>query len=439
MLNHQTAAPTKLATGPSQEAPLLRPFEGTLVYLAPRFPGLHQTYVQREVRILRHRGWKIQPVGLNASMDDHDPTVDDLRAGAWTLYEQGFAVLLPQALAELATHPLRGFATLARAKLDAIAPGEPLCLPHRLKLVGQAMAGLALARRLRPLKTEWIHCHFAHSATTVGMYAARQLGIPFSFTGHANDLFQRRCLLRKKLQRAAFVGCISQWHRELYKSIEPDPAGKYQMIRCGVDTTSWAPVITQGRNPGDPLRILTVGRLVEKKGIDTLIEALPLLQQRHGQKARLTVAGDGPSRQQWTDLARRLGCSDQITWLGDVKNDMVQKLLAETDVFALPCRPDANGDRDGIPVVLMESMACAIPSISGDLPAVRELVIDGQTGLLVQGSDPSGLASALNRLATDPALSKKLGAAGRAHVLSEFASNVNIDRLEQALTSSRGK
>jgi glycosyltransferase involved in cell wall biosynthesis len=437
MLNHQAASISRLAPAPSSAAPPIRPFEGTVVYLAPRFPGLHQTYVQREVRLLRQRGWKIQPVGLNASMDDHDPTVDDLRAGAWTLYEHGLARLLPQALAELAAHPVRGLATLARATVDTIAPGEPLGLRDRLKLVGQAMAGLALARRLRPLNTEWIHCHFAHSATTVGMYAARQLGIPFSFTGHANDLFQRRCLLRKKLQRAAFVGCISQWHRELYESIEPDPAGKYQIIRCGVDTTSWTPVNAPGRNPGDPLRILTVGRLVEKKGIDTLIEALPLLKERHGQEALLTVAGDGPSRSAWTARAEGLGCAHQITWLGDVKNDVVQQLLARSDVFALPCRPDSQGDRDGIPVVLMESMACAVPSISGDLPAVRELVIDEQTGLLVQASDPAGLASALYRLASDPDLSKKLGEAGRAHVLSEFASEVNIDRLEHALVSSR--
>ena len=402
MLNHQAASISQLAPAPSSAAPPVRPFEGTVVYLAPRFPGLHQTYVQREVRLLRHRGWKIQPVGLNPSMDDHDPTVDDLRAGAWTLYEHGLTRLLPQALAEIATHPVRGLATLARARLDALAPGEPLGLPGRLKLVGQALASLALARRLRPLKTEWIHCHFAHSATTVGMYAARQLGIPFSFTGHANDLFQRRCLLRKKLQRAAFVGCISQWHRDLYKSIEPDPAGKYQIIRCGVDTTSWAPVNTPDRNPGDPLAH-PHRRPPRREEGDQYTDRSPALAERAPRP------GSPSHRRRRRPLARRLdsagrepGLRDQITWLGDVKNDVVQQLLARSDVFALPCRPDSQGDRDGIPVVLMESMACAVPSISGDLPAVRELVIDEQTGLLVQASDPSGLASALSAWPATP-------------------------------------
>ena len=112
--------------------------------------------------------------------------------------------------------------------------------------------------------------------------------------------------------------------------------------------------------------------------------------------------------------------------------------MGEADLLALPCRTDSNGDRDGIPVVLMEAMACALPVISGDLPAVRELVIDEQTGLLVPGDDPAALTIALARLADDPALRRRLGEAGRAHVLAEFALDVNIDRLEQALAGAAG-
>jgi glycosyltransferase involved in cell wall biosynthesis len=117
-----------------------------------------------------------------------------------------------------------------------------------------------------------------------------------------------------------------------------------------------------------------------------------------------------------------------------VDNERIRRLMTrETDVVALPCRTDAAGDRDGIPVVLMEAMACGLPVVSGDLPAVRELVEDGRTGLLVRPDDPSAVAEALARLAADPGLRASLGSAGRAHVREEFALDVNIDRLERAL------
>ena len=130
MGNHRNASPAAvppLTAEPDRQGPAPpRPgpsVEGTLVYLAPRFPGLHQTYVQREVRLLRQRGWTVQPVGLHDSQDDGDPTVDDLRAGAWTLYERGVAPLVPAMLAELAGHPLRSLRTLGLALGDAIAAG----------------------------------------------------------------------------------------------------------------------------------------------------------------------------------------------------------------------------------------------------------------------------------------------------------------------------
>jgi glycosyltransferase involved in cell wall biosynthesis len=425
---------TSAAGSPGAAGGVVRPVvTGTLVYVAPRFPGLHQTYVQREVRHLRRRGWVVQAVGLNDSQDADDRSVDDLRAGAWTLYERGAASLVPGALVELVAHPVRGLGTLGLAFRDALAPGEPVGFASRVKGIGQAVAGLSLARRLRPLGARHLHCHFAHAATTVGMYGAHQLGVPFSFTGHANDLFQRRHLLRRKLQRAAFIGCISQWHRGLYESVEPGVSDRCRMIRCGVEVESWSSAEASADGAG-PLRIATVGRLVEKKGIDTLIEALPILRERHGVESRLTVAGDGPRRKEWGSLADRLGLAGGVEWLGDVDNERIRRLMTrETDVVALPCRTDAAGDRDGIPVVLMEAMACGLPVVSGDLPAVRELVEDGRTGLLVRPDDPSAVAEALARLAADPGLRASLGSAGRAHVREEFALDVNIDRLERAL------
>jgi glycosyltransferase involved in cell wall biosynthesis len=267
------------------------------------------------------------------------------------------------------------------------------------------------------------------------MYAARQLGVPFSFVGHANDLFQRRRLLRTKLRRAAFVSCISEWHRALYQSIEPARDAQYHVIRCGVGTDTYAPRATDDAT-APTLNVLTVCRLVEKKGVDTLIRALADAGTRHRLDWRLTIAGDGPQRDELRQLARSLDCGARIEWLGAVDNTRVPALLAAADVFALPCRVDRNGDRDGIPVAMIEAMACGVPVVAGDLPAIRELIRHDDTGLLVDGADAAQTADALGRLASSPTDRRRLGDAGWRWVVAEFSLATNIDRLERALTDA---
>ena len=224
--------------------------------------------------------------------------------------------------------------TVATAIRDAIGPDEKMSVRTRLKLPLQAVAAMKLANSLSFNRLEHIHCHFAHAPTTVGMYAAIQLGVPFSFTGHANDIFQRRALLKKKLQRAAFVACISEWHREFYKSIWPDPDGKYEVIRCGVDPSPQPSPRVQGEGE-QTLKILTICRLVEKKGIDTLITAAAELNRR-GIRTRLTIAGDGPDLGRLEKMARDFCCGDWLIWLGGVSNSKVPGLLADADVMAAP-------------------------------------------------------------------------------------------------------
>jgi glycosyltransferase involved in cell wall biosynthesis len=119
-----------------------------------------------------------------------------------------------------------------------------------------------------------------------------------------------------------------------------------------------------------------------------------------------------------------------------VDNDRVKSLLMESDAFVMPCRDDSSGDRDGIPVVLMEAMACGLPVVSGDLPAIRELVHHDQNGLLVNGTDAGAIATAISRLADDPALRQRLGKAGRQRVVDEFSLSENVSRVEQLLSAS---
>jgi colanic acid/amylovoran biosynthesis glycosyltransferase len=407
----------------------------TLAYVAGTFPLPSETFVYREVRGLRERGWSVIAVSLNepgaASPDDRDLELDRL-----IVYGCGLCRTLASAAGEITLHPLQSLKTLATAARDAVHQEEPLSLAGRMKLPLQALAALGLSSRLRKLGVCHIHCHFAHAPTTLGMYAAMQMRIPFSFTGHANDIFQRRSILKIKLRRAAFVACISRWHRDWYASIQPDVGGKYEVIRCGVDVgtpRSVAPAAGEGQAA---LRILTVCRLVEKKGIDTLIGATAELNRR-GIRARLTIAGDGPDRPRLEKIAEELHCQDKLNWLGEVSNSKVFPLLGESDVFALPCRVDSRGDRDGIPVVLMEAMASGTPVVAGDLPAIGELVEDGVTGLLAKANNPGALADTLTMLWGNPQLRRHLAEEGRKKVEGEFSLAMNLDRLQRRIAMAQ--
>jgi glycosyltransferase involved in cell wall biosynthesis len=406
-----------------------------IAYIAASFPARSETFVYREVRGLRALGWDVRTVSLNDPKERGLPDFADLESGTTYVYGAGRGTTIGAAVAESTTHPIRSTGTMLRAIGDAIQPGESMSAGARAKLIAQAFVALGVARRLRRGGVQHLHCHFAHAPATVGMYAARQLGVPFSFTGHANDLFQRRALLARKLERAAFVACISEWHRELYRSIAPRRSDRYQVVRCGVDVNAWTPKPDAGREmaTNEPVRVLTVCRLVEKKGVDTLIRGLAEFGRRSSRPWHLTVAGDGPERAKLEALAAELRCANSISFLGAVDNERVRGMLAQADLFALPCREDRSGDRDGIPVVLMEAMACGVPVVSGDLPAIRELVRPDETGVLVDGTKPAQLATEVDRLVGAPETREILARNARERVSREFSMSSNLERLIQQI------
>jgi glycosyltransferase involved in cell wall biosynthesis len=399
-----------------------------IAYFAAVFPNRSETFVYREVRELRRRGWDVRPVSLNDPKEPGLAEFADLEKGNTIVYGAGAGATLLSMLAEGFLHPIRSIRTNFTALLDAIAPGESMSVKNRLKTIVQGLAGIGVARKLRAADVKHIHCHFAHAPSSVGMYAAMQLGVPFSFTGHANDLFQRRSLLSKKLKRASFVACISEWHRCFYESAGADLA-KCHVIRCGVPVNEWTP-----RDPGHtrkPIEVLTVCRLVEKKGVDTLLRGLHDFSARSRGAFHLTIAGDGEESGKLKALADELKIRASCEFLGAVSNDRVRELLSNADYFALPCREDSRGDRDGIPVVLMEAMACGVPVISGDLPAIRELITHGESGMLVDGTRPEDVPKALMQLEDDEQLRARVASGARARVEKEFSLEENVTRLEK--------
>ncbi|MDB5581798.1 MAG: glycosyl transferase group 1 [Bradyrhizobium sp.] len=386
-----------------------------ILYVASRLPELSETFVYRELFGLRSRGRTV----IGASIRSPRPVVDNVATSrladeVFVVYSARTAAGLPFALI---AHP----AIFARALTEA-ARADHENFKSRIKHVLQAAMGIALGWRGRKCGISHVHAHMAHVPATVGLYAARALRARFSFTGHAADLFVQRAGLRFKLERADFVASISRWHQQFYREVAGIGEGRAPLIRCSVaipdDLCDYSNVV------------VTVARLVPKKGIDLLIRAFAAANLPGWQ---LRILGDGPERGALEQLVRSEGLGDRVIFEGARPHAFCLAAIARSGMFVLPCRTAGNGDKDGIPVVLMEAMAAARAVIGGDLPTIRELIEDGETGLLVEPDQEKELILAMRRVAASGDFAKSLGAKARAFVEREFSDEVNLDRLCEAL------
>jgi glycosyltransferase involved in cell wall biosynthesis len=396
------------------------PTGGVVLYVGSRLPALSETFVYREMLGLRTLGRPTLAASLYPPRQFiADPALTALAAETFVMYTSANMLKLPLTMAR---HP--------RQMLTAI--GEALRADHpslrsRFKHIMQAGMGIQAAGQLRGRKIEHVHAHMANAPTMVALYLARSLGVPFSFTGHAADLFVQRAALAFKLRQASFVSCISQWHRGFYQAIVPLDEGRLPLVRCSVTIP---PEVQPERQ-----ELVTVARLIPKKGIDLLLRAFADARALSGWT--LQVLGDGDDRARLESLAAELQVADRVHFAGARPHADCLAAIATAGIVALPCRTATNGDKDGIPVVLMEAMAASRAVIAGDLPAIRELIQHDETGLLVPPDHESALAAALDKLAGDPALRSRMGVAARAKVAEEFSDAVNWQRLTQALDRAR--
>lgn len=396
----------------------------TILYIAGILPKRSETFVTSEILALRGLGHRV----LCASVHPPERALGDAQLEALAdeaipIYAMGPAKNICLAFQEGIVRPRTFCKTLLKLTTGLVQ--EPMDAARNAHKFGwQLICSLALAYRIRNQNITHIHAHMGNVPATVAWIVALQLGLPFSFTGHAADLFRHRCLLKTKLLSASFVSCISLWHRKFYSSISPGSALKYPLIRCGVDSARFSPVST----PKGNCMILSVGRLVEKKGFDILLKAFAKLCE-NGSQLKLLIGGDGPEFKRLCTLRKQLNLESSVHFLGVLSHEEVRKLLPDATLFVLPCRIDPRGDRDGIPVVLMEAMAVGVPCVSGDLPAIRELIADGHTGKLVSSEDTEVWAKTLSQLLGNPAEQTCYSQNGRKWVESEFSSQVNIPRL----------
>jgi glycosyltransferase involved in cell wall biosynthesis len=285
-----------------------------------------------------------------------------------------------------------------------------------------------LASQLKDSGVRHLHAHMAHGAARVTMLASMLTGLPFSFAGHARDIYRaNQRLLRAKIEAAEFVVTCTRANQEyLRRLVGTEQRHKIHLAYHGVDTAKFSPAREENAS-GEPV-ILSVGRLVEKKGFRYLVRACAALRDK-GYSFRCVVVGEGPERGRLEEMIRDLGLRDAVSLPGECSQEQLLREYHRATIFALPCCVLLDGDRDGIPNVLLEAMAIGLPVVSTPVSGIPELIRNGDNGLLVPERDEGALASALELLIQDDALGDRLGQSGRLTVATDFDPETTAHRL----------
>lgn len=395
-----------------------------LVYIIGRYPELTTTFIEREISVLRQLGnVEIQPVSIRYPFTPGTLSPEHQEIRQDTLY------LLPQRLSKfnvwafilgnlrfIFLRPLVYFGTLLY-----LLRGEHPHLKARLKTILHFWQGVYAAHVLRHQDFDHLHAHFIDRAVVVALVVGRLLNKPYSLTAHASSIFRERILIREKIVNARFMVTVSRYNKAHFLNTYPglDPE-KIHVLHPWVDPSRFILRQAQDRPAHARLHILSVGRLVEKKGHSYLIEACHLLKKQ-GLDFECRVVGEGPLKRELAERIAQYDLGDRVGLMGGQPQSQVLGLLASwADVFALPCVIAQDGDRDGIPVSLAEAMAMELPVISTDIVGISELVQPG-TGILVPPRDPLALAEALRTIhAASPSARGEMGRRGRAVVDAEF-------------------
>ena len=403
-----------------------------IAYLAPEIPALSATFVYNEILELGKLGVEVIPFSVHRPANfASESSLTELKKAVFHLYETSKGQVALDNYAMLFRHPLGYLRAATRLIGDIFRQG--VITRSAFGLGYRFFYAATLAKQLKRHNIQHLHVHFAHIPTDIAMYAAPMVGIGFSVQAHANDLFERGWLLKQKVQRSAFFATISEFNQRFLEKLNAD-SQKIKIVRCGVDQGWQPPVKSSHKN--EMYTIGTVGRLVEKKGIDTLIEAISILV-KDGQSVCLKIAGNGPlesALKQQTDMLGIYG--EMVQFIGALPHDQVADFISGLDVFVLPCKKDSNGDMDGIPVVLMEAMLCEVPVISTELSGIPELVINNISGLTVPPENTSELAKAINLLMDSPETKTRLVAGGKQRVEHEFLLNKNVLNLLDLIQTS---
>jgi glycosyltransferase involved in cell wall biosynthesis len=386
------------------------------MYLVRSWPRLSQTFIVNEVLAQEQLGTRLALSSLTRSKERLvQPQVGAVVAEVQYLDD-------PRPLrAAAADHALVvGSAPLAYAATLLFA----VCRPRlargyaTLSTLGcfsaavRVSAAIQRARR-RGAPFDHLHAHFAHDPALVALLTRRLTGLPYSITAHARDLYQIpiSSLRTRARDATAVVTCCAANVDYLRAALPPSLHPRLHLVHHGVEIDRFVPA--PRADGGSPVEIVSVGRLVEKKGFPDLLSACRELRNAATEPFRLRIYGDGPMREELTALRDRLGLLDEVELVGERNGDEVLRAYQRADIFALTPWVPADGDRDGVPNVIVEAMACGLPVVTTDAGGITEVVQHGVNGLVAPPRDIGTLAGHLVELVSDGARRRALGDAGR--------------------------
>jgi colanic acid/amylovoran biosynthesis glycosyltransferase len=393
-----------------------------IAYVVKRFPRLSETFIAAELIELERQGEDLTVFAVsNPGERVSHAFVGELRAPITYLPHRPLRqpVRVVRALARVLPSNTRGWLRAARYSL----------WPPRLKGARRLLQATVLRDELERARIDHVHAHFATAAARLANLAWRMGGPGYSVTTHAKDIYDEEVRvdhLRDKLAPARFVATVSDANRR-YLAALLDLDGKLHVVSNSVDLRRLAPART---GEGEPGRVLSVSRLVEKKGLHDLVEACALLRSRsspHIPVVHLDVVGDGPLRDELERAVRHLGAG--VRFHGPLPQERVLELYQRASVYCLPSVITARGDRDSLPTSVLEAMALGVPVVTTAVGGLPELVIHERTGLVVAQHDPVALAEAIARLLTDTDLAVELAAAARRHVEENYSLERSASQL----------
>lgn len=402
--------------------PDYRPGE-TVGYVLRKFPVLSETFVLNELLGLEAQG---VPLHVFSLMRPNDPRFhDDLpKLKARVSYvpdvtDPAKALRHNRRLAGRAGRRYR------RTLLYVIRQGKP-------ELLWRLLQAGYVANEARRLRLRHLHAQFANRPTTVALLASRLTGVPFSFTAHATDIFKHavdRRVLARKIREARFVVTVSEFNRDYLASLAAGADRKIVRVHNGIDVDRFSP---NGTPSPKPFRIICVARLVEKKGLPYLVDACAMLRER-GVEFRCDIIGKGRLRSELGRRIKELGLRRTVRLLGPKTQGEVLAEYRASNLYVLPAIVGSDGNREGLPVSIVEALACGLPVIATPVTGIPEVVRDGHNGLIVPSADSAKLAEAVERVIRDPRLYRRLREGARPSVLSAFDRRRTVAELHRLI------
>lgn len=398
---------------------------GKLAYIMSRFPHLPETFILREMIAIEGLGWQVSlyPLVVQSQGVIHE------EAKSWVEKAHRLPWISAKVLAanwkHLLGRPGRYLSTLWQTLTGNFS--SPKFLLRALAIFPKAAL---MADMMQQEGIQHIHAHYATHPALAAWIIHSLTGISYSVTVHAHDIFVEKPMLAAKLQSAAFVSAISNYNVEYLTPICGDWIHtKARIVRCGIDPAYYkphvsAPMLEQG------LKILCTGSLQEYKGQTYLIQACKILADRQI-PFHCQIIGGGELFNTLNAEIEQLGLRGQVALLGPKTQTEIAGLLTQANCYIQPSIITKTGKMEGIPVSLMEAMACGLPVIATRLSGIPELVRPGETGLLVPPNNPQALADALEQYYRNPAAARSLAQAGREWVLLEFNLDINVQRLNK--------